>query len=135
MPFLTLAFVVQVSPASGVIRPDQVADILVRHEEFHTPEEFADGFPQSWWSEDTRDKEVVLLVVVRGSCSTETRNHRVHVRHCFSQSKSTRSETSKGTGSRKYQGNTYHRSGLKHGGNSSDTDDHRSQQARVLRLC
>ncbi|KAF5942252.1 hypothetical protein HYC85_019894 [Camellia sinensis] len=74
----------QVSPATGIVKPNQVAEVAVRHEEFHTLEELVDGVPQSWWSEDTRDKEVILLVNVQGSCSAETRSHRVYVRHCFS---------------------------------------------------
>ncbi|KAL8030521.1 hypothetical protein ABFX02_14G291300 [Erythranthe guttata] len=74
----------EVTPAAGMIDPDQVAEITIHHEEFHTMEEFVDGVPQSWWSEDTRDKEVILLVNVRGSCSTETKTHRVNVRHCLS---------------------------------------------------
>lgn len=113
----------KVNPASGVIRPDQVADILVRHEELHTSDENANGAPQSWWSEDILDKEVVLLVIVRGSCSTESKTHRLDVRHCFSSSKSDRSDPAKVPGSRKYKGSTYHRSGLRHGGSSDD--DHR----------
>ncbi|XAR64538.1 Inositol-polyphosphate 5-phosphatase [Bertholletia excelsa] len=74
----------EVSPAAGIIKPDQLVDISVRHEEFHTLEDLVDGVPQSWWCEDTRDKEVILLVVARGSCSIETKTHRVQVRHCFS---------------------------------------------------
>ncbi|GFP83130.1 type i inositol 1 4 5-trisphosphate 5-phosphatase 12 [Phtheirospermum japonicum] len=75
----------EVTPAAGMIRPDQVADISVHHEEqSHKLEEFVEGVPQSWWSEDTRDKELVLLVFVRGSCSTDFKTHRVIVRHCFS---------------------------------------------------
>ncbi|GER27917.1 Type I inositol-1,5-trisphosphate 5-phosphatase [Striga asiatica] len=74
----------EVTPAAGLIRPDQVADISIHHEESHKLEEFVEGIPQSWWSEDTRDKELILLVIVRGSCSTDLKTHRVHVRHCFS---------------------------------------------------
>ncbi|XP_073307981.1 type I inositol polyphosphate 5-phosphatase 12-like isoform X2 [Primulina huaijiensis] len=74
----------EVTPGAGMIKPDQVVEISIHHEEFHTLEEFVDGIPQSWWSEDTRDKEVILQVNVRGSCSTDTKMHRVHVRHCFS---------------------------------------------------
>ncbi|GFP87142.1 type i inositol 1 4 5-trisphosphate 5-phosphatase 12 [Phtheirospermum japonicum] len=83
-----------------MINPDQVAEISVHHEECHSVEEFVDGVPQSWWSEDTRDKEVVLLVNVRGSCSTEKKNHRIHVRHCFSGTQP--KLDSKGNGSRKH---------------------------------
>ncbi|KAG6408442.1 hypothetical protein SASPL_131454 [Salvia splendens] len=75
----------QVTPAAGMIAPDQVTVVAVHHEEFHTSEEFVDGIPQSWWSEDTRDKEVILLVNIRGSCTAQPRTHRVHVRHIYSE--------------------------------------------------
>lgn len=67
-----------------MISPDQVAEVSVHHEDFHTSEEFIDGIPQSWWSEDARDKEVILLVNVRGCCSAQARTHTIHVRHIFS---------------------------------------------------
>ncbi|XP_051118075.1 type I inositol polyphosphate 5-phosphatase 12-like isoform X2 [Andrographis paniculata] len=75
----------EVFPAAGMINPDQAIEISIRHEDFHAQEELGgDGFPQSWWCEDTQDKEVVLLVSVRGSCSTEARTHRTIVQHHFS---------------------------------------------------
>lgn len=74
----------QVSPAAGIITPDHITEISVHHQEFHTLEEFVDGVPQNWWCEDARDKEVILLVRVRGSFSTGTRTHRIRVRHSFS---------------------------------------------------
>ncbi|XP_051126488.1 type I inositol polyphosphate 5-phosphatase 12-like isoform X1 [Andrographis paniculata] len=74
----------QVTPAAGMINPDQVAEISVHQEEYHTLEEFVEGIPQSWWSEDTRDKEVILLVNVIGSTSTEMKTHRVNVRYRYS---------------------------------------------------
>ncbi|CAK9148962.1 unnamed protein product [Ilex paraguariensis] len=114
----------KVTPAAGIIKPDQVAEVLVHHEDFRTLEEFVDGIPQSWWSEDTRDKEVVLLVNVRGSCSTQTRTHRVHVRHCFA-TKTVRID-SKSSSSRKHQGSSHQRPALRHMGSASDmADDHR----------
>ncbi|KAK4489078.1 hypothetical protein RD792_004872 [Penstemon davidsonii] len=73
----------EVIPAAGIIKPDHVADISIHHVEFHKSEEYVDGIPQSWWSEDTRDKEVILLVNVRGSCSTDRKIHRIHVRQCY----------------------------------------------------
>ncbi|CAK9156950.1 unnamed protein product [Ilex paraguariensis] len=115
---------IEVTPAAGIIKPDQVAEVLVHHEDFRTLEEFVDGIPQSWWSEDTRDKEVVLLVNVRGSCSTQTRTHRVHVRHCFA-TKTVRID-SKSSSSRKHQGSSHQRPALRHMGSASDmADDHR----------
>ncbi|PIN25960.1 Inositol polyphosphate 5-phosphatase [Handroanthus impetiginosus] len=100
----------EVTPAAGMINPDQVAEISIHHEEFHTLEEFVDGIPQSWWSEDTRDKEVILLVNVRGSCSTEAKIHRIHVRHCFSGNPVCLER--KGSSSKKHGGSSYQRSTL-----------------------
>ncbi|KAL2507178.1 Endonuclease/exonuclease/phosphatase family protein [Forsythia ovata] len=115
----------EVTPAAGIIKADQVAEILVHHEEFHTLEEFVDGFPQSWWSEDTRDKEVVLLVNVKGSCSTVTKIHRVNVRHCISGSSIHIDQ--KGNTSKKHQGSSHHRSSLRNTCTASElADDHRS---------
>lgn len=109
----------EVSPAAGIIKPDQVVEVSVRHEEFHTLEEFVDGgIPQSWWSEDTRDKEVILLVSVRGSCSIETKIHRVRVRHCFS-AKTVRID-SRNNSSRRSQPTS---TGLRHVGSASDMTD------------
>ncbi|KAL1559239.1 phosphoinositide 5-phosphatase [Salvia divinorum] len=73
----------EVTPGAGLIRPDQVVDVLVHHEEFHKLEDLVEGVPQSWWAEDTRDKELILMVVVRGSCSTDFKTHQVTVRHRF----------------------------------------------------
>ncbi|EOY06996.1 Endonuclease/exonuclease/phosphatase family protein isoform 1 [Theobroma cacao] len=74
----------EVTPAAGIIKPEQFVEVSVHHEEFHTLEDLVDGIPQNWWCEDTRDKEVILTVFVQGSCSTETTSHQIHVRHCFS---------------------------------------------------
>ncbi|KAL5580079.1 hypothetical protein UlMin_012521 [Ulmus minor] len=74
----------EVIPATGIIRPDHIAEVSVHHEDFQTLEEYVDGVPQNCWCEDSRDKEVILLVKVRGRYTTESRSHRVHVRHCFS---------------------------------------------------
>ncbi|XWS43920.1 hypothetical protein CRYUN_Cryun16bG0146000 [Craigia yunnanensis] len=49
----------EVTPAAGIIKPDQFVDVSVHHEEFHTLEDLVDGIPQNWWCEDTRDKEVI----------------------------------------------------------------------------
>ncbi|KAL0905233.1 hypothetical protein M5K25_027423 [Dendrobium thyrsiflorum] len=74
----------QVEPAAGIIKPGQIMEVTVHHEDFYTQEEFVDGFPHNCWCEDTRDKEVVLLVKVTGSYSTKSKYHRVTVRHCYS---------------------------------------------------
>nr|XP_027120743.1 type I inositol polyphosphate 5-phosphatase 12-like [Coffea arabica] len=115
----------EVTPAAGVLKPDQIAEISIHHEEFHTLEEFVDGIPQSWWSEDTRDKEVLLLINVQGSRSLVTGTHRIHVRHCFT-SNTVRLD-SKSNYARKHSGSAHSRSLPKHAGATSDTiDDHRS---------
>lgn len=56
----------------------------VHHEDFQTLEEFVDGVQQNWWCEDMRDQEVILVLKVRGKYSSETKNHRIRVRHCYS---------------------------------------------------
>ena len=52
---------IQVSPATGIIRPDQIVEVSVHHEEFQTLEEFVDGVVQNSWCEDSRDKEAILV--------------------------------------------------------------------------
>lgn len=91
-----------------MIKPEQSVEVLVHHEEFHTLEEFVDGIPQNWWCEDTRDKEVILIVNVTGSCSAQTFSHRVRVRHCFSSAKTIRI-VPKSNSSRKGQASPVHR--------------------------
>lgn len=70
------------SPGTGTIKPNQIAEVSVHLEDFPTVEEFVDGVAQNSWCEDTRDKEVILVLVVHGRFSTETRKHRIRVRHC-----------------------------------------------------
>ncbi|THF96886.1 hypothetical protein TEA_022087 [Camellia sinensis var. sinensis] len=110
----------EVLPAAGIIKPDQVVEISVHHEEFHTLEDFVDGVPQSWWSEDTRDKEVILVVNVKGSCSIETRCHRVRVRHCFSAAAKPVLIDSRNNSSRKSRENSHR---LRHVGSANDLGD------------
>ncbi|OIT38443.1 PREDICTED: type II inositol polyphosphate 5-phosphatase 15 isoform X2 [Nicotiana attenuata] len=74
----------EVNPAAGIIEPDHIVEILVHHEDHQTLEEFVDGIPQNFWCEDAKDKEVTLAINVRGCFSTETKCHRIRVRHCFS---------------------------------------------------
>ncbi|KAL0341390.1 UNVERIFIED_CONTAM: Type I inositol polyphosphate 5-phosphatase 12 [Sesamum radiatum] len=99
----------EVTPAAGMIKPDQVVDISVHHEESHKLEELVEGIPQSWWSEDTRDKEMIMLVTIRGSCSTDMKTHRVTVRHCFS-GNTLRTEPRSGNTSKRNEGSAHHRS-------------------------
>jgi len=79
----------------------------VQHEEFLTQEAFVDGIPRNCWCEDTRDKEVVLLVNVTGSYTTERKTHRIHVRRCHSPQSA--SSEAKGTTSNRVQSNHLHR--------------------------
>ncbi|XP_030487879.2 type I inositol polyphosphate 5-phosphatase 13 isoform X1 [Cannabis sativa] len=91
----------EVSPAAGMIKGEQVVEVSIRHEEVHSVEEFVEGIPQNWWSEDTRDKQVILAVNVQGSCSTGINTHRICVRHCFSSNKTLRLDSKLSTTSKK----------------------------------
>ncbi|KAK6144920.1 hypothetical protein DH2020_021740 [Rehmannia glutinosa] len=71
----------EVNPAAGIVEADQIAEISIRHEKYETLEEFVDGVPQNFWCEDARDKEVILVVKLRGSCTMEAQCHRVRVRY------------------------------------------------------
>lgn len=122
---LSYDFVIQVTPAAGIIKPDQAAEILIRHEEFNKLEETVDGIPQSWWCEDTRDKEVILLINVTASRSTEAITHKVNVRHSFSPNAAR--TTSKSSSRRSQGGCSHHRSALRHVGSGSELmTDHQS---------
>ncbi|KAG4919690.1 hypothetical protein JHK85_057971 [Glycine max] len=61
----------EVSPATGIIRPDQIVEVSVHHEEFQTLEEFVDGVVQNSWCEDSRDKEAILVVKIAPGISKE----------------------------------------------------------------
>ncbi|CAK9134619.1 unnamed protein product [Ilex paraguariensis] len=111
----------EVNPASGVIEPGNIVEISVHHEEFQTLEEFVDGIPQNWWCEDARDKEVILVVRVRGSCTTESKSHRIRVRHSFS-AKSMPMER-KSNKSSSVQANVLHRSDFQRLSCSTDMVD------------
>ncbi|XP_021854125.2 type I inositol polyphosphate 5-phosphatase 13 isoform X2 [Spinacia oleracea] len=74
----------EVTPACGAINPEQSMDVTVRHTESHTLGDFVEAVPPTWYSEDTRDKEVVLSVQIRCSSSMEFKTHRIRVRHCYS---------------------------------------------------
>ncbi|THU57097.1 hypothetical protein C4D60_Mb11t24180 [Musa balbisiana] len=109
-------FWLEVNPAVGIVKPGQTIEVSVHHEDLHTQEDLVDGIPQNWQCEDTRDKEVVILVNITGTGSTESKSHRVYVRHCFA----FRSEDRKGS-SRRNQSSQLQRSDVKTG-NSSDAD-------------
>ncbi|KAL3833948.1 hypothetical protein ACJIZ3_008684 [Penstemon smallii] len=71
----------QVNPAAGIIEADHIVEISIRHEEYQTVEEYVDGVPQNFWCEDARDKEAILTLKVSGSCTVETKCHRIRVRY------------------------------------------------------
>ncbi|KAL8517865.1 hypothetical protein ACS0TY_009249 [Phlomoides rotata] len=60
---------------------DQIAEISICNDEYQTYEEFVDGVPHNFWCEDARDKEVFLVLRVRGSCTTEAKTQRIRVRY------------------------------------------------------
>lgn len=110
----------EVSPATGIIRPDQIIEVSVHHEEFQTQEEFVDGVVQNSWCEDSRDKEAILIVKVHGNYAIQTRNHRVRVHHCYSSKKN---QLTQPNGSRHVQGSVLHRSDFQRLSNSFDVVD------------
>ncbi|GAB4862009.1 hypothetical protein Ancab_037263 [Ancistrocladus abbreviatus] len=76
---------IEITPAAGIIRPEQVVEVCVRHKESHNSGDLVDRVvSKSRRSEDTSDKEVILAVNVQGSCSTDRKIHRVCVRYCHS---------------------------------------------------
>ncbi|OVA05738.1 Inositol polyphosphate-related phosphatase [Macleaya cordata] len=113
----------EVNPAVGLIRPGQSVEVTVQHEEFHTLEEFVDGIPQNWWSEDTRDKEVILTLRIQGSCSTKTRSHQICVRHCFSSKNNLRIDSKANNNSKRVQSSVHNRSNFQHLNSSFDAAD------------
>ncbi|XP_061342619.1 type II inositol polyphosphate 5-phosphatase 15-like isoform X2 [Gastrolobium bilobum] len=112
----------EVSPATGIIRPDQIVEVSVHHEEFPTLVEFVDGVVQNAWCEDSRDKEAILIVKVHGNYSIQTRNHRVRVHHCYSTKKNQVIDPEP-NGSRHMQGSVLHRSDFQRFSSSSDVVD------------
>ncbi|XP_074570120.1 type II inositol polyphosphate 5-phosphatase 15-like isoform X2 [Curcuma longa] len=71
----------EVYPASGIIKPGQTIEVSVLHDDYSTKEEYVDGVAQNCWCEDNRDKEVLLLIQVTGTGSTDSKSHKVAVRH------------------------------------------------------
>eukprot|EP00268_Persea_americana_P047936 TRINITY_DN5024_c0_g1_i2.p1 TRINITY_DN5024_c0_g1~~TRINITY_DN5024_c0_g1_i2.p1 ORF type:complete len:1085 (+),score=190.51 TRINITY_DN5024_c0_g1_i2:138-3392(+) len=110
----------EVTPAVGVIKPGQIVEVTVQHEEFHTREEFIDGVQQNSWCEDARDKEVIMAVKISGSFSAYSKTHRVRINHCFSP-KTAHSQSS--ANSERTQASLLHRSDFSHLGSSSDVVD------------
>lgn len=98
-----------------------MAEVSVHHEEYQTLEEFVDGVPQNSWCEDTRDKEVILVVKIQGRYTTNTRRHRVCVRRCCS-AKTKQTEPPEHN-TRQAQGAALHRSDFQHLSSSYDVVD------------
>lgn len=113
---------IQVSPATGIIKPDQIVEVSVHHEEFQTLEEFVDGVVQNSWCEDSRDKEAILVVKMYGNYSIQPRKHRVRVHHCYS-SKKKPMIGSQPDGSRNIQGTVLRRSDFQPFSSSYDVVD------------
>ncbi|XP_075486048.1 type II inositol polyphosphate 5-phosphatase 15-like [Primulina tabacum] len=112
----------QFNPASGIIEPDHIAEISIRHEEYQTLEEFVDGVSRSCWCEDARDKEVMLLVKMGGSCTTEIKRHRVRLRYSITGKITHINSTS--DNSNPFQSNLLHRSDFQKLSGSCDIVDH-----------
>lgn len=112
----------EVRPAAGIIGPNHIVEVSVRHEEFQTFEEFVDGVPRNWWCEDNRDKEMILVVKVFGSYMIQTREHRIRVRQCLL-SKSTNVD-SRPSNPKRTQENVLYRSDFQHLSCSYDVVDH-----------
>lgn len=122
--FLTL-HLNQVKPTAGIIQPGHIAEILVQHEGYETLEEFVDGVPQNCWCEDARDKEVMMVIEVRGSYSVEAKNHYVCVRHSVC-AKNMPMEHKPNNSSRGHA-NVLHRSDIQWLNDSCDVVDHLSK--------
>ena len=93
----------------------------VHHEDFQTLEEFVDGVSLNSWCEDARDREVILVVKVRGRYTTESRNQLVRVRHC---STSKKKQNDLEPDSRQIKGTVLHRSDFQQLSSSHDVVDH-----------
>ncbi|KAL8247454.1 hypothetical protein R6Q59_008670 [Mikania micrantha] len=114
----------EVKPTVGIIEPNHIVEISVHHQGYETLNEYVDGSPQNSWCEDVRDKEVMLVVEVRGSCTTEPKWHRVRVRHNQSLSDRPMPMEQKPDNSTRDHANVLHRSDIKWLTGSRDVVDH-----------
>lgn len=112
----------QVTPAAGVIKPDQIAEVSVHLEDFPTLEEYVDGAPQNSWCEDTRDKEAILVIKVHGMNTRDSRDHRIRIRHCCAPRRA--GLDPKSNGSSQVPGNLLPRSDYQRLSGSYDVVDH-----------
>lgn len=99
-----------------MIKPDASVQVKVHHEDSNTSDESFDGNQQNSSCEEACDKEVTLMVIIQGSCSTRTKSHSIKVRYCFSAAKSVslayskpkpNSATKNQEGSTRYQPESY----------------------------
>ncbi|MED6122986.1 hypothetical protein PIB30_045030 [Stylosanthes scabra] len=81
----------EVSPPAGMIKPEQNVEVSIRHEELHSQDSM-EGSTRRRTEDTNQDKEVILVVHVQGSCSIQTYNKKIHVRHC-STGKAVRSDS------------------------------------------
>ncbi|CAH8264412.1 unnamed protein product [Arabidopsis lyrata] len=114
----------EVSPGAGIIKPDASLQVKVHHEDFHTSEESVDGIQQNSLSEESSDKEVTLIIIIQGSCSTRTTSHSIKVRHCSSAVKSLSLVHSKTTSMTKnLEGSTRYQTDANRGGSTRHRTD------------
>lgn len=111
-------------PTVGIIEPNHIVEISVHHQGYETLEEYVDGVPRNCWCEDVRDKEVMLVVEVRGSCTTEKKCHKVRVRHTYSLTDKSLPMEQKPDNSALVHANALHRSDIKWLTGSYDVVDH-----------
>ncbi|XP_076946966.1 type II inositol polyphosphate 5-phosphatase 15-like isoform X2 [Bidens hawaiensis] len=114
----------EVKPTVGIIEPNHIVEISVHHQSYETVKEYVDGAPQNGWCEDVRDKEVMLVVEVRGSCTTERKCHRVRVRHNQSLSDRPMPMEQKPDSSARDHASVLHRTDMKWLTGSRDVVDH-----------
>ncbi|KAI3793604.1 hypothetical protein L1987_36224 [Smallanthus sonchifolius] len=114
----------EVKPTVGIIEPNHIVEISVHHQGYETLEEYVDGASQNQWCQDVRDKEVMLVVEVRGSCTTERKWHRVRVSHNHSLSDRPMPMEQKPDNSTRDHANVLHRSDIKWMTGSRDVVDH-----------
>ncbi|MCD9642419.1 hypothetical protein HAX54_029245 [Datura stramonium] len=102
----------EVTPAAGMIKSAQDAEILVHQEEFRNSEDTADVISPTKWSKETREEEVILMINVKASRSTEVRTHQVHL-HCSFFANAVcmipRNSSSRNEGSSHHRSNSYRR--------------------------
>ncbi|KAM3199587.1 type I inositol polyphosphate 5-phosphatase 12-like isoform X1 [Capsicum annuum] len=101
----------EVTPAAGMIKSGEDAEILVHQEEFRNSEDTAEVISPRKWSEEIRE-EVILMINVKSSRSMKVRAHQVHLRCSFSTDAVcllSRNSSSSNEGSPRYRSNSSRR--------------------------